>query len=85
MLKAQIAECCRKLRLSRTLADNSETVGAESPQEYLLQLLKREILHRESGKRERLVKAAGFYSRKTFDDYRFDEVRLPSGVTPGTT
>lgn len=82
MLKAQIAECCRKLRLSRTLADNSETVGAESPQEYLLQLLKREILHRESGKRERLVKAAGFYSRKTFDDYRFDEVRLPSGVTP---
>ena len=82
MLKAQIAECCRKLRLSRTLADNSETVGAENPQEYLLQLLKLEMNHRESGKRERLVKTAGFYSRKTFDDYRFDEIRLPAGVTP---
>jgi len=82
MLSAEIAACCKKLRLSRNLADNSETVEAASFQEYLLELLKLEITHRERSRRDRLIKGANFYSLKSFVDFRFDEVKLPSGVTP---
>ena len=82
MLNAEIAVCCKKLRLSRNLADNSETVEAASFQEYLLELLKLEITHREQSRKDRLIKSANFYSLKSFGDFRFDEVKLPSGVTP---
>ena len=82
MLKDELLACCKKLRLSRNLADNSELVEADSREEYLLSLLKLEIGHREKGRRDRLIKAAGFTSWKTFDGFRFDDVKLPSGVTP---
>ena len=81
MLKEEILNCCKVLRLSRGLVDNSEEIVAESHQGYLLELLQREIAHREKSKRDRLIKNAGFYTLKSFDDYRFDEVKLPSGVT----
>lgn len=32
MLKDEIAECCKKLRLSQNLAESSETVEAETDQ-----------------------------------------------------
>lgn len=82
MLREELIDCCKALRLSRTLVDNSERVDAQTNQAYLLELLQLEIAHREKSKRDRLVKNAGFYSRKSFDDYRFDEVKLPAGVTP---
>lgn len=82
MHKDELLACCKALKLSRNLADNSEQVVAQTQQEYLLELLKLEIAHREQSKRERLIKHAGFYNRKSFADYRFDEIKLPSGVTP---
>jgi len=82
MLKKELVKSCKKLRLSQNLAENSGNIEAESFQEYLLKLLNIEIRRREEAKRERYIKGAGFYARKTFDDYCFDEVRLPSGVTP---
>lgn len=82
MLREELAACCRQLRLSRTLAENSEAVKEGGFQENLLELLKLEIKNREASKRDRLVKAAGFYTLKTFESFRFDEVKLPSGVTP---
>lgn len=82
MLKDEIAECCKKLRLSQNLAESSETVEAETFQEYLLELLRLEICNREKARKDRLIKGAGFYSLKSFADFRFDEVKLPSGITP---
>jgi len=82
MLKEELAACCRQLRLSRSMAENSESLEGESFQEGLLKLLRLEIQNREASKRERLVKAAGFYTLKSFESFRFDEVKLPSGVTP---
>jgi DNA replication protein DnaC len=82
MLKEELEGCCRQLRLSRSMAENSESLEGERFQEGLLKLLKLEIQNREASKRERLVKAAGFYTLKSFDSFRFDEVKLPSGVTP---
>jgi len=81
MIREELIQSCKKLRLSRNLAENSVNIEAGNFQEYLLKLFNLEIEHREKAKIERLIKTAGFYVRKTFDDFRFDEIKLPSGVT----
>lgn len=82
MLSLEIADCCKQLRLSRNIVELSETIQAENHQEYLLKLLKSELEHRDICRKEKLLKSAGFYSMKTFESFRFDEVTLPAAVTP---
>ena len=65
MLTAEIAECLRQLRFNSNIAEMSEKIQAENNQEYLLLLLKSEILRRESSKKDRLLKNAGFYTTKS--------------------
>ncbi|MEW6574682.1 MAG: IS21-like element helper ATPase IstB [Bacillota bacterium] len=80
-MKAQIAECCKKLRLSRNIAEICNRVQAASHEEYLLQILQHELAYRETARKGRLLKQAGFYVLKTFDGYCFDEIRIPSGLS----
>ena len=81
MLKEEIIGCCKKLKLSRNLADMAQTTESESHQEYLYKILSAELINREHGRVATLINAAGFYSIKTFDSFRFDEVTLPSDLT----
>ena len=81
-MSQSIASCCKALRLSRNIVEMSEQLQAESHQEYLLQLLQSELEHRESVRKDKLLKRAGFYGMKDFNDFRFDEVTLPTAVTP---
>ena len=82
MLSSEIAACCKQLKLGRNIAEMSDKLQAGSHQEYLLELLKCEIEHRESERKDKLLKNAGFYSLKTLSDFRFDEVKLPAAVSP---
>jgi len=82
MLTSEIAACCKELRLSRNIVEMSEKVRAETHQEYLLKLLKSELDHREHTRKDKLLKKAGFYSIKSIDKFRFDEVTLPSSISP---
>ena len=82
MLTAEIATCCRELKLSRNIVEMSEKIQANSHQEYLLSILKSELEHRESSRKDKLIKNAGFYFIKPFEGFRFDEVTLPASVTP---
>ncbi|HEY8422250.1 IS21-like element helper ATPase IstB [Lutispora thermophila] len=82
MLTSEIATCCKELRLSRNIVEMSSKIQADSHQEYLLKLLQSEITHREKTRNSKLLKKAGFYTIKTFDSFRFDEVTLPSDITP---
>jgi len=81
MLTYEISECCKQLKLGRNMAENSQKVSGDTPQEYLLKLLRLEIEHRENARRERMIKTAGFYSLKSFETFRFDDVILPAGIT----
>ena len=81
MLTSEIAECCKQLRLNSNIVEMSGKIQAENNQEYLLKLLKSEILRRESSKKDKLLKNAGFYTIKSFEDFIFDEVTLPEAVT----
>jgi len=82
MLVSDIAACCKRLRLSKNIVEMSDKIQADTHQEYLLKLLQSEILHREKTRKDKLLKNAGFYSIKTFESFRFDEVTLPGGITP---
>jgi len=81
MLTSQIADCCKELRLSRNIASMSCKVQANNNQEYLLQLLKYEIEHRDIARKDKLIKNAGFYTIKAFETFQFDEVTLPAALT----
>lgn len=82
MLDAEIIDCCKNLKLSRNLADMAQTAEGNFHQEYLYQLLSAELKNREHGRVAKLINSAGFYSIKTFDGFRFDEITLPSNLTP---
>lgn len=82
MLEKEISECCKRLKLSQNLAEQAQATEGESHQEFLLKLLQTELLHRETARIDKLISRAGFYSIKTFNGFRFDEVNLPSDVTP---
>lgn len=82
MLTSEIAACCKELKLSRNIVEMSESLQAASHQEFLLRLLKSELEHRDSQRKDRLLKNAGFYSLKTLADFRFDEVKLPASISP---
>jgi DNA replication protein DnaC len=82
MIASDIATCCKRLRLSRNIVEMADKIQVDNHQEYLLKLLQSEIQHREETRREKRLKKAGFYTIKTFENFRFDEVKLPGGVTP---
>lgn len=81
MMTVEIAACCKALKLSHNIVEMAEQVEAESHQEYLLKLLRSELEHRESQRRDKFLKNAGFYSVKALDNFRFDEVTLPAAVS----
>ncbi|HVI39720.1 MAG TPA: IS21-like element helper ATPase IstB [Anaerovoracaceae bacterium] len=80
MLKSEIEECCKLLKLSQHMAQNSMILPGDSNQEYFLGLMKKELVYREEQRKERNLKSAGFQNLKTFDEFRFGNVTLPSGV-----
>lgn len=82
MFEQEIVYCCKKLRLSHNLADMAQTMDGASHQEYLYKLLSAELKNREQGRISKLINGAGFYSIKTFEGFRFDEITLPSDLTP---
>ncbi|RIZ61461.1 ATP-binding protein [Mesotoga sp. SC_NapDC2] len=81
-MKDQIAYCCKKLRLGRKIVDVFEEVEADNNQEYLMKILRIALDNRETSRKNRLVKQAGFYALKTFEDFSFEEIRLPQDLSP---
>ena len=65
----EINACCKKLRLRR-LTDHFSTISADDPQQFLLELLQKEVAQREKLRIERAIKNAGFYSHKDFDSFQ---------------
>lgn len=81
MLEEEIISCCKKLKLSRNLADMAQQAEGETHQEYLYKILSAELKNREQSRIAKLINTAGFYNIKTFDSFRFDEVTLPFNLT----
>lgn len=80
-IRVKLGECCKKLRLSASLADRAMTQEGVTNQEYLLNLLLDEIASRDAARITRNLNAAGFPCRYTPDQYRTGEIDFPDGVS----
>jgi DNA replication protein DnaC len=80
-MKEKLLECCKQLRLSATFVENAMTATGATNQEYLLEVLKAEIIYRTTKRRNLYLKKSGFDNIKTFQDYDFEDITLPSGIT----
>ena len=76
-----VAEACKELKLSRNIVDNMQKIQEEDRYKFLLQLFQLEIQHRADNRRHRNIKSAGFYNMKSFSDYVYDDIELPSGLS----
>jgi len=83
-LQDQIAECCKRLRLSSNLAKRAMIQEGNTHQEYALKLFRDEITYREKVRVTKLINTAGFPRQYLFENFESDEVQFPLGVTPNT-
>ena len=80
-MKEALAVCCKKLRLSASLASRAMTLEGENHQEYLLNLLTSEIANRDAARITRNMNMAGFPCRYQREQYRTDEIEFPDDVS----
>jgi len=79
--KNEVAECCKKLKLSSNLAEMAMNTDGETHQEYIYKLFSAELENRAKARIAKLTNTAGFPIFEKFNDFRFDEVKLQSGIT----
>ena len=77
----KIAACCKELRLSGNLTENVKKIKETDKELFLLRLLQLELEHRRHNRRLRNIKSAGFYSLKGFNNYVFDDIKLPDALS----
>lgn len=75
---ALIKQYCKELRFGRNLYENYPKINATDFGDFLAQLLKLEIEHREITRRNRNLKSAGFDVIKTFENYEFNDIQIPN-------
>lgn len=80
-MEAMIELFCKKLKIGKVFYQEYKQIRAESHEEFLLELLKRELANRETVRKNRLLRAAGFDVIKTFENYVFDDIQIPPTIT----
>lgn len=77
---ALIKHYCKELRLGRNFYDNYSKIEAIDFGDFLAQLLKLELEHREITRKNRNLKASGFDVIKTFEGYEFNDIQIPQTI-----
>jgi hypothetical protein len=82
MLEAKIIDCCRRLKLSRNLAEMAQNTDGETHQEYLCKLLEAELKNREVGRMAKLVAYSGLFGQyfREYPDNKTGYIRTPCHV-----
>ncbi|MDR2572159.1 MAG: IS21-like element helper ATPase IstB [Oscillospiraceae bacterium] len=70
----------KQLRLGKNIYDNYSNINAADNGDFLAQLLKLEVEHRELSRKSRNLKSAGFDVMKTFEGYQWDDVQIPEAI-----
>jgi DNA replication protein DnaC len=78
--ESELFELCKKMRLSRNLAERALEIDACDNLDFLMRLFTEELSYREARRSEGFVKAAGFYSAQTLDGYITDDIQFPAGA-----
>jgi len=75
-----IKEYCKQLKFGKNIYENYSKIKATDYGDFLAQLLKIEIDHRDITRKNRNLKAAGFDVVKTFENYEFTDVQIPNSI-----
>ena len=75
--ESELFELCKKMRLSRNLAERAMEIDACDNLDFLVKLFSEELAYRDARRNEALVKAAGFYSVQTLEGYITDDIQFP--------
>ena len=76
-----IKQYCKKLRLGMNIYENYSKISAADHADFLAQLLKMEVEHRELVRKNRNLKSAGFDIIKTFENYEFHDIQIPNAIS----
>ncbi len=77
---ANIRRYCKELKLGTNMLKSISTIQAESHEEFLEKILEIEVKQREIVRKNRYLKQAGFDVIKTFENYTFDQIEIPSTI-----
>lgn len=80
----KIRNYCKELKLGTNIVRSIGTIQADSHEEFLAKVLEIEIKHRETTRKNRYLKQAGFDVIKTFENYKFDHIEIPVSLTIDT-
>lgn len=73
-----IAGACKELKLSRNILNNMQKIEEKDRYQFILQLFEAEIHYRSDNHRQRNIKNASFYTMKSFSDFVYEGIQLPS-------
>jgi DNA replication protein DnaC len=76
-----IKQYCKELRIGMNIYNNYLKINATDHADFLAQLLKMEIDHRELTRKNRNLKSAGFDIIKTFENYEFEDIQIPNAIS----
>jgi len=80
-MESMIEACCKQLKIGSTFYKGYKDIRAETHEQFLLELLKRELENREIVRKNRLLKTANFDVIKTFQGYTWDKIQIPPSVS----
>jgi DNA replication protein DnaC len=72
---------CKKLHFSSVLVANAKKIKADNHLDFLLELFTSELEERDRKRRNAYQKAARFDIIKTFENYTFEDIKLPQSLS----
>jgi DNA replication protein DnaC len=79
-IRSEISACCSKLMFSQNSVQLCQE-AAPQQEEFLYQVFRSELEHRDCCRRARFLKKASFPVYKTLEGYDFNTIKLPSSLT----
>jgi DNA replication protein DnaC len=80
-MQKAIGLMCKQLRIGNVIAQNYQSIQAESYEEFLYKVLQSAVKDREINRKNRLLKQANFPVFNTFENYSFEDIQLPAKLS----
>lgn len=81
-MEDMLYKACKKLHFGSNIVDNARSIQKSNHIEFLLELFTLELEYRDMKRRNMYIKQAKFDIMKTFEDYSFEDIKIPRSITP---
>ena len=80
-METLLVQYCKRLHFGSNIVANATSISAENNIAFLTELFKMEIDNREIKRKNTYIKQANFDIKKTFENYSFEGIQIPSTIT----